>query len=94
LIDTLCAREWSLYVLHNGLHPYSERFILRFLHVTKRIAMMCWCGDIYINDGNSLHGLRIALRSNELLGCNCYNKLLFGSAYIRRKYSYMALRSL
>ena len=57
LIDALYPREWGFNVFHNGLYSHCERFILRFLHVTERVTVMCRCSYLHFNDGNGFYGL-------------------------------------
>lgn len=65
LTNSLYTCKWSIHVLYYGLYPYCKRFILRILHVTKRVTMMCWSCYFYSYDGYCFYGLRSTMRTNE-----------------------------
>ena len=73
MVDQVCTCQWGILLLHLRLLAHCKGLVLRLIQREDPIVEP-WCSHVLGHDGNSILGLRIAIRTDELLGRNSHHQ--------------------
>uniref|UniRef100_A0A8C9LK29 Uncharacterized protein n=1 Tax=Piliocolobus tephrosceles TaxID=591936 RepID=A0A8C9LK29_9PRIM len=86
----LSPRQWRLYILHLPIPARRPRLILWLILPPRNLKHRHYTPTH--NHSNSLHGLRISMRTNIILRCHSNYKFIIGNPIYRNYSCSMGLR--
>jgi len=90
MIITIYSRKRSINILSLYLSSYRSRNLLWILLSYRN--MKPWSNFIYSSNSNSFYRICPPMRTNKILRCHCYYKLIFSNSIYRENISRMIMR--
>src|SRR5215831_3420526 len=91
LAAALSACQWRFVLFRRGLRPHRAQHVLRLLQGSARGVVDPRRYPVPLDGGHGLHGLRAALRPDELLGGDRHHQSVLGHSVGRRSDRHLAV---
>lgn len=82
--------QWRIYIFCIPISPHWTWNLLRLISLHRNLKP--GCSLIHSNHSNCIYGLCATMRTNKLLGRNCYYQLIFCNSIHRKNISRVNMR--